>query len=263
MSSILAFLSKYKNYIIWIVVIGVIAFFALKIYSSFNKVNEENTLLKKEILAKDTLDQIAPGKASKLDNTFATAGDLNTQQKTQDASLLDTIKKRNETILSLSNIVLSMQNQKQITPVIENKDSTYSFTSYYPKKDSAFIQYDGNLNTKTKQLNDTWSFNPLKVNVTLTQRKDGLWDTYLDAPTFVKIDSIKVNSLPPAKYVPTAQQQKLFVLYGGLGVRGNTNSDMTNKSLLLKGAVSIKDKVLIEADYGTDNKVGAGVLVKF
>ena len=260
MQKILTFINKYKVYVI-VLIVGIgIAIFFINYGISYNNLKNQNTLLQKEIIAKDSLIKLGAGKASKLDNTFATPGQLSDLQKAQDKALFDTINKRNERILSLSNLVLSLQNKKEVTPVVLNPDS---FTSYYPKKDSAFIQYDGNLNTKTKVLSDSWKFNPLKVNVTLTERKDGLWDTYLDAPSFINVNSIKVNSLPAEKYIPKAEQPKLFVLYGGLGVRGNPDPLITNKALLLKGALSIKDKVLIEGDYGTDNKIGLGILVKF
>ncbi len=258
------FIKKNWKYIIGgIIALAAIYLLFIKPNLELKALEKQNETLKKEVLAKDTLQKLADGKYSKLVNTFNSTNDLNKILKTELSVIYDSIKNRKEKVLSINQNNITFKPKTNTVIVYVNKDSTYSFTSFYPQKDKYFIKYNGTLDTKSKTVTDDWSFTNFNLNVVMTQRKDGLWDSYLDGPEFLKVNSIKVNSLPAKDYIPTAEKQKLFVLYGGLGIRGNTDLNVNNKDLLIKGALTIKNKYMIQADYGTDKKVGVGVLVNF
>lgn len=256
----------FKDYKFYLIVAGIlfgIYFFFIKPNMALNELKKQNEILKKEIIAKDTLQKLADGKYSKLVNTYNSASDLNKILRDSMKLVSDSISKRKERVLFVDQNNITFKNKTGKSVAVANSDSTYSFSSYYPDKTNFFIQHDGILNTKTKSVADAWKFSNVNLNVVVTERKDGLWDSYIDGPDFLKVNSVKVNSLPAEKYVPKSEQPKSLVFYGGLGLRGNPDVIITNKDLLIKGAITYKDKYMIQADYGTDKKVGLGVLVSF
>lgn len=258
------FLQTYYKYIIILLVIIGGIFLYIKYTVNLDEAKKQNIILQKELIAKDTLQLLADGKYAKLINNFKSQSDLNKQLSDSNKLLSDTIKARNERILLISKSNITFKNQKgTVTPIIENtKDSTYTFSSYYPNQPDYFIKYDGLLNLKNKTVTDAWTFGNLDLNIIVTERKDGLWDSYIDGPKFLKVKSTQVNSLPVSQIVPKIDQPKTFVLYGGLGLRGNTDMNVSNKDLLIKGGLTIKNNFLIESDFGTDKKVGLGLMFK-
>lgn len=253
------FKTRESYYIVAILVIGSI--FLLKYNIDINNKEKENIILKKEIISKDKLVKIGEGKYSKLVNYYNSNSDLLNQLKKENKLLYDTIKARGEKPLSNTGFSIGFKPKDTITEISVISDTVFKFSSYYPKEENYFIKYDGNVNTKTKLIKENWSFNKMKISVVLTEKENGLWDTYIDAPEFANISDVKINSLPPKEFTPKTDRPKTFGLYGGGGIRTNLDN-IGSKSLVLKGGLSVKDKIIITGDFGTDKTVGAGILIK-
>lgn len=217
-----------------------------------------------EIIKKDSLKKVAEGKYSKLVNTYSNKKELTEIVKTSSPEIFGLIKKNNERILSNTSLNFSLKPKTDTTKTIL-KDSVYTFTSFYPKKENAFIQLDGSLDTKTNKLSEKWKFNNINIDIVLTEKEDGLWNSYLNGPEYIKVNSMQVNSLPAKEYISKEDKIKSIIVYGGFGVRSKMNSisNLDGKDLTINGAVTIKNKVMIGVNLGTDKKVGTAVLFKF
>jgi len=263
MEKIKELFTKHKSFF-WICFF---CFFLFSVYFYMAKKIEykdrENIILKKELISRDTLLKISEGKYRKMVNYYSTKKELDKQVKDNSPEIYNHIKDNKERILSNTNIDFTFK-PKQETNIISKKDSIYKFSSFYPARENSFVQYDGELNTNNNKLSEKWSFSNIKLNVVLTQKEDGLWNTYLDAPEFIKVSSLTVNSLPPKEYITKEDKVKAFNFYGGLGVRSDlAKLTSVNKNLTLNGAITFKNKIMLQADFGTDKKVSTGILIKF
>lgn len=256
---------KYKTVLFSLILcVGVLVLF--KIFT-YNDIAAENSALKLEILKKDSLIQHGEGEYSKLVNYYSTKTILNNQVKESSPNLFNVIKDNKETILSNTSANLTFK-PKSGTVVIKDeniqKDSIFSFSSFYPSKEKAFIKYDASVNPSQKTVDEKWTFNELKINVILTEKENGLWNTYLDAPEYVTVNNITVNSLPPTAYSSQTIKNPLIKFYIGAGARSNTQNikDYTKLTPTANAIMSIADKVLLEGNIGTDKQIGAALLIK-
>lgn len=250
------FYTKHKDIILLIITIIAIVFSIGMLFDN-NTLVDKNELLEKELIKSDTLKKVAEGKYAKLVNTYSNKQELEDELKEKNNTILQLIKKNKERVLSKTDVHLTFKNKKDTSSIVKTSDSTFNFKSYYPNKDSSFINYIGNVNIHDKIVNGEWVFSELKINLILTQRQDGLWNNYFDGPSFIKLNNMTINSLPAKKYIIPVKD-KLFNIYGGLGYR--TNFDKSN--IILKGGIGIKNKVIFEADAGTDKTIGGGILIK-
>ncbi len=253
--------AKYKSFFLIFLFCASIIF-----YLSRRVITIDNQLVKlqMELIQKDTLLKITEGKYRKVVNTYTSPKDLKEIVRKNSGEISKIIINNKEKVLSNTNVNLTFKG-KMDTIFVTKKDSLYTFSSFYPKSPDPFIQFDGVLNTNNNKLTENWKFNDVKLNIVLTEKENGLWNTYLDAPEYVKVNSMTINSLPPKEYTPKAEKAKLFNLYGGLGVRSgiNTLKNFKDKDITVNGAITIKNKVMVQLNYGTDNKIGTGFLVKF
>jgi uncharacterized membrane-anchored protein YhcB (DUF1043 family) len=255
-----------------LVYIGLILL-ALFIYFKFVSLqnNSANTVskLQKEILSKDSTIKLTDGKYSKLVDNFKTVSELKNQVQTENKVLYDSIKKRNEKLLSMTSSFEQFKNKKgtftKLIPTTTDSDTTFTFSSFYPKQENYMAKFTGNINTKTKTVGEIWEFQKMKLGLILTQKDDGLWDYYVDAPDYAIISNVKVNSLPAKDYLPNEDKIKIFGLWAGLGLRTDVSNlgTINNKNLVLKAGVSIKDKFVLIGDASTDKTIGLGFMVKF
>lgn len=211
--------------------------------------------LEKEILEKDTMIVYGKGVYSKLVNQFNTSKNLNDVLKRENKNLFEQIQKNKERILSNTGFTVSMKPKETLSYnvkilVKENdnglKDSTFNYTAKYPTDVNPFIEYEGNVDYKNKLVRSKWNFNPAKVNVVLTEKENGMWNTYVDAPEYFQIGDLTVNSLPKAEIVKV--KEKKVSLYGGAGYmrmgdnsRPSVNVGVGTKKWLLTGGYAGKN----------------------
>lgn len=250
--------------IVYVVIMLAAGFFIFKYFALKRETTSQITLLQNEIIQKDTTIKIYQGKYSKLVNDLNSANQLKTEAQKNYKLIYDTLTKRNEQILSITSANIKFISKTGTTDIkpTTKKDSFY-FVSYYPNPTNYMARFTGNLNMETMKITENWDFQKFKLGLILTQRKDGLWDYYVDAPEYAEVSNVTVNSLPPTAYNPVTN--KLFGLWGGLGLRTSINNfgSINNKNLVFKGGLSIKNNTIFMGDVSTDKTVGIGFLVKF
>lgn len=251
--------------------------FAYKYFEAFfdNKQKDHQIReLRIELIEADSLKKIEEGKYTKLVNYYSTRKDVNASVKKSSPEIHKEIKKGGGKILSNTSMGISLKDKEEIIPIKNPIDSIYKFTSHYPNDKSPFITYDGKLNVRTKKMDTKWTFRTLPINIILTENTNGLWSTYVDAPEFVEINNLYVESLPPTKYLPSTSKEPAIKLYGGFGIRTSlddinvinkyeTIETLRKSNVTINASALIMDKVMLGVDVGTDKMVGANIQIRF
>lgn len=229
--------------------------------------DSDKDALMKEILRLDKTVQESNGSYKKLVDNYNSQKDLMNEVKDFNKDLAKTIKKNDEKLLMVTNAVISFDNKLDngITVKI-GKDSvtgekTFSFVSRYPSGDKPndewFVQYDGKFYEQQQKVDGKWTFNKLKFNVILTEQENGMWATRIDGPDFMKVDSIKVNSLPKSDYNKVPK----FHLLLGAGYRTLMNLKSTG-AITLSGGFEYKTNMVL-VDVATNEQIGVTFIRKF
>ena len=253
-----SFLKKISWPIIGMGILGVVCI-GLIIYglSVLKKKDNDNILLKKEILAKDTLINHGNGDYSKLVNNFETQKSLNDSLKKNNKELYDIIKKNGEKTISNTSIVfVPIDKDTESKGTIDKKDSTFSYNAFYPDEKKPFISYKSKINLNTQEVKSSWKFNPIDVNIVVTEKENGMWNSHIDAPDYFKVNKLTVNALPKEEIANV--KTKKIDFYGGVGVikineniKPTINLGIGNKKWLLTGG------------YGGKETYNVGLMRKF
>lgn len=219
--------------------------------------DKENEILKKEILAKDTLINHGNGDYSKLVNNFETQKSLNDSLKKNNKELYDIIKKNGEKTISNTSIVfVPIDKDTESKGTIDKKDSTFSYNAFYPDEKKPFISYKSKINLNTQEVKSSWKFNPIDVNIVVTEKENGMWNSHIDAPDYFKVNKLTVNALPKEEIANV--KTKKIDFYGGVGVikineniKPTINLGIGNKKWLLTGG------------YGGKETYNVGLMRKF
>ncbi|CAB4159300.1 hypothetical protein UFOVP699_84 [uncultured Caudovirales phage] len=198
------------------IALAVIIFMGWKISSVQKDANKQADDLKKSILALDKLQKEKDGQYSKLVNYFNTERDLLNQLEDQNKDLKNTIKKQDERLLSISNAVITLD-AKVVSGFgqIDKKDTNkVNFSLKYPDEKDPFIFWDGWVNRRTAAYGGKFTFGSLPISIVLTEESRGLWKSRLIGPSWLKVDSMTINSIPPVEYA-IEKPKKLQWLVGG------------------------------------------------
>jgi hypothetical protein len=226
--------------------------------------NENQNLvddLKKSIIMNDSLVKEAEGRYSKLVNYYNTEKDLKEQLKESNKDLYNIVKKSNEKILSLTNVVITLQGQVnsgfgKIDKLDSNK---IDLTLKYPNDNNPYINWKGSINRKTAYYNGEWSFGKLPLQIVLTEEQKGLWKSRLIGPEWLKVDSMIVNSLPNKDYCDN-QLKKLQFLVGAGYIKSLTNQ---SDAISVGTGVSFNGKHNILLKATTNKEVGISYYYNF
>lgn len=243
------------------ILIAIIIFFSWKT----NKVNQEAAEqadeLKKTILALDTLVKESDGKYSKLVDNYYKEKDLRSELKSSNAALAKEIKNQNERLLSLTTAVISLEGKYDSGRVERNPDDTsqIKLALKYPNDASPFIRWNGIIDSKSSRYEGQWSFGKLPIQIILTEESRGFWKNRIIGPEWFIIDSLQINSLPPEKYVPTAEKKVQF-LVGGDYMRSPTGNPWGAVGVGAGVSISNKHNLLFRAN--TNQELGVGYYYK-
>lgn len=195
---------------------GVIIFLLLQLSGEKSKSDKEIAELRKSIIASDKLTKEANGQYAKLVNYYASERDLKNQLKETNKELLNTIKEQDERLLSITNAIITLE--AGLTTgfgSIDKKDSTkINLALRYPTKGEPFVFWDGKINRLTAEYNGEFTFGKLPIQIVVTEESRGLWKHRIIGPDWLKVDSLTVNSIPPAEY-QVEVPKKLQWLVGG------------------------------------------------
>lgn len=227
----------------WIAII-IVATIAAFLYFSKNielsKKDKQIALLKKEILATDSVTKEREGVYSKL---------------------IDDTKKNKEIIrlISQQNILkdreikalkkkIKSHTKIEVKP-IELRDTVFikdnNFTAFYPQETDYFIKHQGVL--KSDSLFSEWSFSPLRLDLIISETKAGMYKLTSYVPEWLEVKDIEVNTLKNSYTKPDnfdfligvesgyqfREKGIVFELEGGLrykknifSISGNTNKEL-------------------------------------
>ncbi len=221
---------------------------------------KETDELKKSILISDKLIKEADGRYSKLVDYYKSEKDLMREIKEQNRDLYKTIKKQDERLLSITSALVTLD-EKVVSgfgkpdPVDTNK---INFSLRYPDETNPFIFWDGSINKKTAAYFGKFSFSSLPISVVLTEESRGLWKTRLVGPSWLKVDSLSVISIPPEKYIIDTPK-KIQWLVGG-SYYASLNS--SNRAIGVNLGLNIFDKHNIIVGANTLQQVSIGYMYK-
>ena len=195
----------------------IIIFLAWQARLSQNKALEETDALKKSIIASDKLVKEADGRYAKLVNYYNSEKDLKNQLKDQNRELYTVIKDQGERLLSITNTIVSLDSKvtEGFGSLDEVDTNKIIVALRYPSKEDPFVFWDGWLNRNTAQYNGEFTFGKLPIQIVVTEDSRGLWKHRIVGPEWLKVDSLQVNSLPPAEYNPLTPR-KLQWMVGGM-----------------------------------------------
>lgn len=200
-----------KDNAVTLFLIGVVL--ALLIYLTFNKIGTDRQInsLKDSILVKDSLKKIRDGEYTKLVNDMKTRDELEKEVKDTSEQTYKDIKKAKEKIVSNTKVSVKPSTKVTRDTVYIDSTGTRRFTSYYPNKDSAFVTHRSVITNSIAT--NTWEFKPLKLNVIVTQQKDGMYRARLLGPKWIQAQEVTVNSLP----MTPINEKKFKTLLGASG----------------------------------------------
>jgi hypothetical protein len=176
---------------------------------------KDNDEYKKYIISKDSLLKESDGRYSKLVDYYNTEKDLKNELKKSNEELYKVIRKQGERILSLTNVVVSLEGKiNEGTGYIDKTDTNkINLSLRYPEEKNPFITWNGSVDRTTAFYKGEWVFGKLPLQIVLTEEKRGLWKTRFIGPDWFKVDSLTINSLPPEQYTP--KENLLNFLIGG------------------------------------------------
>lgn len=234
---------KDKFYISMVLcMILLILFLAWRIGGLKNNNSEDIEALRKSIIESDSLKKERDGQYAKLVDYYNSEKDLKEQLKNSNKELYKTIKKQDERILSLTSAVISLEGAVNsgfgsFNPTDSN---LIDLKLKYPVDDeNPFIKWNGSINKNTAFYDGKWDFGRLPIQIILTEEKRGLWNTRMVGPTWLKVDSLLVNSLPAESYTEKKERNIQF-LVGGL--YNSSIVPMTPRAIGIGGGISFKGK---------------------
>lgn len=200
--------------------------------------------LKSTILKKDSLVKVREGEFTKLVNDTKSKKELDREVKNEVPKTYEDIKKSKEKIISHTKIKLVPVSKTIVDTVYIDSSGTKKFTSFYPEKNNYFIKnFTTIINNEAKT---EWSFTPLKVNIVVTEQKDGMYRARLSGPEWIQAEEVTINSLPLS---PVTERKFKFLL----GASGGYDFNTRTLPLGVYTGFRVKNKILIL--NGQTNKV--------
>jgi len=244
------------------IMIIVVIFLSWKVGSSNNGNDKELIALRKSIIANDSLTKEKDGQYAKLVDYYNSEKDLKNELKQTNEELFKTIKKQNERLLSLTNVVITLQDM--VSEGFGKEDpldtNQINLTLKYPEDNDPFITWDGSINKNTAHYRGEWSFGKLPLQIVLTEESRGLWKTRVIGPEWFKLDSLTINSLPPEKYTEVIPRKLQFLLGGSYTKPLTPNG---SNAIGFGGGINLFDKHNIIINANTNKEIGLHYYYKF
>jgi uncharacterized membrane-anchored protein YhcB (DUF1043 family) len=180
------------------------------------KLMEQVNSANKEIIKLDKLKKEGNGQYAKLVNYFSSQKELSNQLSQDNKELSKLLKKQEERLLMINKSIISLEGAVVSGGVtVDPMDtSIINLALTYPNSEEAFINWNGKIFSRTRSYVGEWSFGKLPLQIILTETNRGLWNTRLVGPSWLKVDSMQINSLPPEEIVQV-EYQKIGLLLGG------------------------------------------------
>lgn len=244
------FIIKYYKLIIVSLII-IVAFSLILVQNS--ELKSDLTDYKRTILKKDSLEKVRAGEYTKLVNDLKSSNDLEKGIKEISYTTYKDIKNKNEKSLIVTKISTIPKNVQTIDTVYIDTLGVRTITSYYPDKDSMYIKHTSVI--KDKESKNTWEFSPLKINVIVTQQKDGMYRARFVGPSWIEAQEVTVNSLP---LLPITERKFKFLL----GASGGYDFNYRNISAGIYTGFRYKNQIVL-VNGNTNKVVSLGYIKEF
>lgn len=242
-------LKYYKLIIVALIIIGAFSFILVQNAG----LKSDLVDYKKTILQKDSLEKIREGEYTKLVNDLKSSNDLKKYIKEISDSTYQDIKRNKEKPLIITKVTTVPKTIQTIDTVYIDTLGVRTITSYYPNKDSMYIKHTSII--KDKESKNTWEFSPLKLNVIVTQQKDGMYRARFVGPSWIEAQEVTVNSLPLS---PITERKFKFLL----GVSGGYDFNYRNVSAGIYTGFRYKNQIVL-VNGNTNKVVSLGYIKEF
>ena len=242
-------LKYYKLIIVALIFIGAFSFILIQNAG----LKSDLVDYKKTILQKDSLEKIREGEYTKLVNDLKSSNDLKKYIKEISDSTYQDIKRNKEKPLIITKVTTVPKTIQTIDTVYIDTLGVRTITSYYPNKDSMYIKHTSII--KDKESKNTWEFSPLKLNVIVTQQKDGMYRARFVGPSWIEAQEVTVNSLPLS---PITERKFKFLL----GASGGYDFNYRNISAGIYTGFRYKNQIVL-VNGNTNKIVSLGYIKEF
>lgn len=242
-------LKYYKLIIVALIIIGAFSFILIQNAG----LKSDLVDYKKTILQKDSLQKIRDGEYTKLVNDLKSSNDLKKYIKEISDSTYQDIKRNKEKPLIITKVTTIPKTIQTIDTVFIDTLGVRTITSYYPNKDSMYIKHTSVI--KDKESKNTWEFSPLKLNVIVTQQKDGMYRARFVGPSWIEAQEVTVNSLP----LSSITERKFKIL---LGASGGYDFNYRNVSAGIYTGFRYKNQIVL-VNGNTNKVVSLGYIKEF
>ena len=199
------------NFLIFAVFVALVStLFLHKGCSNKEEEIDKERIYKQRILEQDSLRKIDSLNYERLVNDLYNERELKEDLRRENQQLYENLEKEKKKVVSYTKIVGKLKGK---TSVIYIKPEERLFHDYYPNSKEWFVHYFGEI------YNDSiighFEFQPLRLDLVITEKEKGLFQANLNAPSWLEITSLKVNTLPLTYDYEKARVDNFDWLYGG------------------------------------------------
>ena len=176
---------------------------------------------KERVLTYDSLRKVSDNHYQKLVNDINTEKELSEQLKKENKALYEEIKKEKKQVIAYTSLKAQPEKKVETIRLVPVSDRLKvgereykEFDDYYPNKEDYFINYRGRLDVSDNdityidvksdsgELVGTWKFSSLKIGIVVSEKEKGLFHVDLDAPSWLAVKNVEVNTLPLSAIKP-------------------------------------------------------------
>nr|DAV67695.1 MAG TPA: hypothetical protein [Caudoviricetes sp.] len=179
--------------------------------SEEQKMTAKELAYKRQLIEQDSLRKVDSVTYARLVNDMYKERELSKVLETENKQLYDKLKEQEQKVMSLTKVVGKLKSQKSVVPIVNNEGQRY-FEDYYPKKENYFVRYKAQIGEN--KVNGEFTFHPLHLDLVITEKQKGVYEAYLNAPSWLEISSLEVKSLPLTS--PSLRPDNFDWLFGGL-----------------------------------------------
>lgn len=187
---------QYKQNLLTVSVLFVLIAFVLQHkYCSKEspRVSSHELAYKKLLLEQDSLRKEDSITYTRLVNDMYKEREFAEMLESENQYLYQKLKDTEKKVVSLTKIVGKLKNKKSKVEFVKKDGITY-FEDYYPKKENYFVRYKAQV--EENFVIGEFVFQPLRLDLVIAEREKGVFEAYLNAPSWLEVGSLEVKSLP-------------------------------------------------------------------
>lgn len=195
--------------ILAILFIITVALFSYQYYEN-NSLRNLNKLLRKEIVEKDSIEQIREGLYKRIVNDLYSSKELQEELKISNEKLYSEVEKYK--VLYYGQIETKESSSDGKPDEVYLDESAKSYVSFYPDNTNPFIKHTLIIDSIGSQ----YRFNiyPFKLSYTIVEDEIGLQRIYFDTPDWLLLNDIPLQSLSKSQ----TKELKNWSIYLGAGI---------------------------------------------